>query len=214
MSRAARSARGFGLGSLVAHHARVRGLAPAVADTEARLDFATLNRRVNRVANGLVAAGVRHGDRVAVRLPNGHRYLECLFGCAKIGAVLVPIDQALVQDEVDHVVSDSAAAVLLDGPSDFDELAEPAGAEEPDAPAGLDDDPLLLMYTSGNDRAAKGGRAHAPQRPVLVAEPAARLAPVELGLRLRRGALPPRGWSHRDGPALPARRRRGLHRRP
>ena len=156
MPRAARSARVFGLGSLVTGHARVRGLAPAVVDTEGRLDFATLNRRVNRVANGLVAAGVGHGDRVAVRLPNGHRYLECLFGCAKIGAVLVPIDQALVQDEVDHVVSDSGAAVLLDGPSDFDELAEPAGAEEPDAPAGLDDDSLLLMYTSGTTGRPKG----------------------------------------------------------
>jgi fatty-acyl-CoA synthase len=143
------------LASFLEHHARVHGARVAVLDGEATLDYATLNRRADRLANALAAQGAGPGDRIAVRLPNGHRYLECLFACAKAGLVLAPVDVNLVADEVEHVLRDSGAGVYIDGSESHDALVEGAG-EAPSEPEAGDDDPLLLMYTSGTTGRPKG----------------------------------------------------------
>jgi fatty-acyl-CoA synthase len=69
--------------------------------------------------------------------------------------VLVPVDPALVDDEVEHVLADSGAALLLDGTEACDELAAEGPDREPE-PAVDVDDPLLIMYTSGTTGRPKG----------------------------------------------------------
>jgi fatty-acyl-CoA synthase len=133
----------------------VFGARTAVLDGDAELDYATLNRRAGRLANALADQGVGPGDRIAVRLPNGHRYLESLFACARSGLVLAPVDRNLAADEVEHVLRDSAAGVYIDGVEGYDALVEGA-SDAPREPAGGDDDPLLLMYTSGTTGRPKG----------------------------------------------------------
>ena len=54
-----------------------------------------LNEGINRVANGLLALGVKQGDKVAIMLPNCPEFLYTWFGANKIGAVEVPINVAL-----------------------------------------------------------------------------------------------------------------------
>jgi fatty-acyl-CoA synthase len=143
------------LASFLERHARVRGGRLAVLDGEARIDFATLNARSDRLANALAHRGAGPGDRVAVRMPNRHQYLECLFACAKRGLVLAPIDRSLTSDEVEHVLRDSGAGVFVDGVEAVDDLVE-CGANAPPEPRAGDDDPLLLMYTSGTTGRPKG----------------------------------------------------------
>ncbi len=112
-------------------------------DGDTELDYATLNGRVDRLANALALRGAVPGDRVAVRMPNGHRYLELLFACARAGLVLAPVDRNLAGDEIEHVLRDSGAGVYVDGTEGYDALVEGA-SEAPHEPRAEDGDPLLL----------------------------------------------------------------------
>ena len=55
-----------------------------------------MNRRANRVARRLRAAGLRAGDGVALMLSNHPRFLDAFFAIQKIGAYAVPVNTALV----------------------------------------------------------------------------------------------------------------------
>lgn len=68
------------------------------------------------IAAGLLALGVRRGDRVALLGAIGPDWLACLLGLAAAGAVLVPVLPTTVPAEVAHVLGDcgAVAAVCLD----------------------------------------------------------------------------------------------------
>jgi crotonobetaine/carnitine-CoA ligase len=53
------------------------------------------NERINKTANGFLSLGVKHGDKVAIMLPNNPEFLYTWFALNKIGAVEVPINVAL-----------------------------------------------------------------------------------------------------------------------
>jgi O-succinylbenzoate-CoA ligase len=78
-----------------------------------RLSYTELNAATNRVANALLGLGVRKGDRVALLLMNGAEFVESFFAAAKIGAVVVPLNWRLVPDELEFILADSGAKVLL-----------------------------------------------------------------------------------------------------
>ena len=84
---------------------------PSVAGR--RLSYLDLNARCNRVAHALRASGVRHGDRVALLLMNGAEFIESFFAVAKVGAVNVPLNWRLVADELEFILKDSGATVLI-----------------------------------------------------------------------------------------------------
>lgn len=54
--------------------------------------FAEMDERSDRVAAGLAASGIGHGDRVAIMSANREELLELFFALAKIGAVQVPLN--------------------------------------------------------------------------------------------------------------------------
>jgi acyl-CoA synthetase (AMP-forming)/AMP-acid ligase II len=86
-----------------------------------RFSFSELNGRCNQVANALRDGGVQHGDRVALLLMNGTEFVESFFAVGKIGAVNVPLNWRLVADELEFILADAGATVLLFG-SDFAEV--------------------------------------------------------------------------------------------
>ena len=69
----------FDLNALVPHHARYRPDATAVVCGDASLTWRDFDARVARSANVLRAAGVQHGDRVALLLDNCRELLELLW---------------------------------------------------------------------------------------------------------------------------------------
>jgi acyl-CoA synthetase (AMP-forming)/AMP-acid ligase II len=81
-----------------------------------RLTFAELDRRVDRVARALRAAGLARGDRVAILDKNSIEYVEQLYGAARIGAVQVPVNYRLAADEVAYIVNNAQARVFIVGP--------------------------------------------------------------------------------------------------
>jgi len=93
-------------------------------------DYAGFDRRANRAAHALAAAGVGRGDRVAHLGKNTDFYFEALFGATRIGAVTVPVNWRLAPPEIVYIVSDCRAKVLLVGP-EYRELVERIAPELP-----------------------------------------------------------------------------------
>ena len=113
------------MGDVLARRAARNPRAEAVVDATVgeRLTYAELNSRANRWANALDALGCRVGDRVGVLLPNSIPFMECFYGSAKIGAIVVLLNWRLVADELEFLLTDSGATVLVFG-SDYSLVAE------------------------------------------------------------------------------------------
>ncbi|MEO8811986.1 MAG: fatty acid--CoA ligase [Caulobacteraceae bacterium] len=82
--------------------------------------FAALDRRTNQVANGLSALGLKAGDRIAWLGKNADAYFEVLFGAAKAGIVMAPINWRLAGPEIRYIVADAGARALFVGPEFLD----------------------------------------------------------------------------------------------
>src|SRR5574341_543639 len=64
----------------------------AVKGSARGVTYRELNERVNRLARGLLAAGLCKGDAAALLVGNRIEHLEVLFALAKIGALAIPLD--------------------------------------------------------------------------------------------------------------------------
>ncbi len=111
------------IGALPERAARRWGVREALCFKGRRWTFAELAAGVDRVARGLIALGVRRGDKVALWLPNRPEWIEIAFAAIKIGAVLVPVNTRLRTDDVAYILeqSDSATLILAGraGPVDY-----------------------------------------------------------------------------------------------
>ncbi|KAI9490930.1 AMP-dependent synthetase and ligase [Zychaea mexicana] len=86
----------------------------AVIHGDRSFSYETLADRVLRLANLLIHAfHVRPGDRVAVLCQNVPAFLEATFAIPAAGGVLVPINTRLAPPEIEYVVQDSGASILL-----------------------------------------------------------------------------------------------------
>ena len=83
-----------------------------------------------RSSSGLAAAGVASQDRVAFLDKNGFEHFEVLFGAALLNAVCVDVNWRLAPPEVQFIVDDAEAKVLVVGP-DFVPIVDAIAAVEP-----------------------------------------------------------------------------------
>jgi len=111
------------VGSLPERAAARWGAREALCFQGRRWSFAELSAGVERLARGLIALGVRPGEKVALWMVNRPEFLEAMFAVIKIGAVLVPINTRLRTDDTAYILgqSDSAALLIADhsGPVDY-----------------------------------------------------------------------------------------------
>lgn len=78
-----------------------------------RFSYGQFMERVNRLAHGLSGLGTGPGDRVAVLLPNCHRFAELFLAVAQLGAVLVPFNVRLSPKELAKLIEHSEALGLV-----------------------------------------------------------------------------------------------------
>jgi long-chain acyl-CoA synthetase len=127
----------------------------ALVDGAARVSYGELDARVTSAALALLAAGCTAGDRIAVRLRTGLPFVQLYLGALRAGLVVVPVNPAYTEPEVDHLISDSGARLCLDESSAARFLATaPAGAD-PQADRG-GEALAALLYTSGTSGRSKG----------------------------------------------------------
>ena len=127
---------------------------------ERQLSYAELARRVDQLASGLAAEGVAPGDRVAYLGLSDIATFELLFASGRLGAIFVPLNFRLAAPEINTLLADSGAKVLVFGP-DQAELVGHAGARR----AGVK---LLVETSSGAAPLVAGARAY---ESLLVDEP-------------------------------------------
>lgn len=140
------------------------------------LTYAQLMSAAERLAAGLLARGVRKGDRVAFYLGNRPEFVIAYLAVIRIGAIMVPINLRYRRLEISHIVEDCSPALLvtereqlpllagagIDADGDLpllvvEECAVWSIRELPDAwPVVLADDLALIMYTSGTTGRSKG----------------------------------------------------------
>jgi len=134
----------------------------------AAITYAEFAREIARAAHLLrTRHGVRPGDRVAVLAANAPSYLSLLYACARLGAILLPLNWRLAAPELRYIIEHAQpriafaeaafAETLHEAAPDLPTapLAIPEGSEDKDGPGTLDD-PLLLVYTSGTTGRPKG----------------------------------------------------------
>jgi crotonobetaine/carnitine-CoA ligase len=130
------------------------------------LTFGEVRDAAARTAGRLADAGIRAGDCVATMSENRRELLELWLGCAWLGAVYLPINTALRGRQLEHVLRDGGARLLVVSPElaevapqvgqtwRFDEYPGLGDAVPPvDARPG---DTCALLYTSGTTGPSKG----------------------------------------------------------
>ena len=156
--------------------AGAHGAREALVDGPVRISHQEALRRSAAVADRLLARGVRPGMRVAILLPNGWQYAVGYCGAQLAGAIVVLVNTRLTGPEIDHVLSDSGATLIVTDDTrgalvpaalagrivSADVLLAEPGTDEDVAPATLPGharaphDVAHLLYTSGTTGRPKG----------------------------------------------------------
>jgi acyl-CoA synthetase (AMP-forming)/AMP-acid ligase II len=85
----------------------------AIEDGPVRLSFNALAAEARRAARAFLAAGIAHGDRVAIWAPNRWEWVVAAIGLQAAGAVLVPLNTRFKGREAGYVLRASRARVLV-----------------------------------------------------------------------------------------------------
>jgi fatty-acyl-CoA synthase len=81
-----------------------------------RYTYRQLQAEVDRFARGLMALGMRKGERVGIWSPNHAQWVVTQFATAKIGAILVTINPAYRVHELEYALNQAACAALIIAP--------------------------------------------------------------------------------------------------
>ena len=140
------------------------GAAKRFGDREAlvfgnqRYSFIQQAHEVDRAAKALIAAGIEHGDHVALWLNNCADWVFICFGLAKIGAVMVPINTRFRTNDLDYVLRQSDSQMLIThdtcGPIDYLGMVREI-VDLPDTDDRISDPnfpKFCLLYTSPSPR--------------------------------------------------------------
>lgn len=172
------------LGRWPSDRARLHPQRVAIVDRGVELSYGDLARRADALARSWARAGYRPGDRVATLVGNSADHVVTFFACAQAGLVLVPLSWRLTPVELaDQVLRSDPAVLLVEEEThtlaraaleragvrvptaylgeDGIERAVPAPSHgprerEPDGDRPVhDDDPLLMVFTSGSSARPK-----------------------------------------------------------
>lgn len=172
------------LGDLLRSIARRSPDVTGIIFEENSFTWKQVNERVNRLGNGLLALGLKKGDKVAIFGQNSHRFAEAYYAAAKTGICSVPISWQSAPAEAAYILNHSEAKAILidseylpvvqsisselhslrhvirmgegDGSAlDYECLLRQAADEEP-AVEVFSDDLRSLGYTSGTTGRPKG----------------------------------------------------------
>src|SRR5436309_14820326 len=95
------------------HAKKIAGNHLAIVCGDTRYNWNEFDQRTDAPARGLASLNVQQGDRVAVLMLNCHRYLELYYSCARMGAIIVPLNIRRARPEIVFILNDSETKVLV-----------------------------------------------------------------------------------------------------
>src|SRR5262245_16963148 len=98
---------------LDAHAEGGRAGRPAIYFQDQVLTYGELQKRVNRLAHGLRAAGLEAGDRILMRLPNCPEFIVTWLACQKLGLVTVSTMPMLRARELAYIAEDAGTGTAV-----------------------------------------------------------------------------------------------------
>ena len=154
------------------------GTRPALTENGRHLNYSEVHAAAEELAGRLQAAGVRHGDLVALALGRGSCQVVAILATLLAGAAYVPLDPAYPLERLRLVLDDSRPRILVidtrrGGTADVQsaavelripelDLAETAGEQMPPLQSALvtgeSSDIAYVLYTSGSTGRPKGVR--------------------------------------------------------
>lgn len=169
-------------------HARTDPAKPAliVAETGETISFGALDARSNRAAHVFRARGLKVGDTIALCLENTPEFYDIAWGAQRAGLFFVCISTKLTAPEVDYILRDSGAALIVLSaslanvaaglPGDVERFSvggsiegweawESAVAAMPDTPIADERAGIDMLYSSGTTGRPKGVRVALPEDP-------------------------------------------------
>jgi len=96
----------------------------AIAFKDKRISYQQLNERVNRLANALMAMGLRKGTKVALVSNNSNEFVESVYASLKMGAVIIPINTRLSSQEIYRLIDHCDASCLIYDKSFLEKVGE------------------------------------------------------------------------------------------
>jgi fatty-acyl-CoA synthase len=101
------------MGAFLEDCARRHGERTALRFQGRSVSFAELDRSASEVARGLVGAGVVKGARVGVMMANRPEWVAAVYGAARIGAVVVPVNTFATPQERDYILRHGDVSLLI-----------------------------------------------------------------------------------------------------
>lgn len=96
--------------------AAVAALAPermAVESAQGNMTYGELNAQANQIAHHLQAAGIGHGDAVALLCANRPEFIAVRFACHRLGIRLTPVNWHLAPEEAAYIIDNCDAKALF-----------------------------------------------------------------------------------------------------
>lgn len=121
-----------------------------------RYTYAELDAAVDRVAAVLLDDGLRKGERLALMSTNTDRFVVTFYAAQRVGAVVVPVNPASAGPEIDYLVRDSGASVLVFAPAVGETVRTAVAGGLPEG---------LRIYCTGADEEYPDLFARAAERP-------------------------------------------------
>lgn len=116
--------------------------------------YAKLDAAVQRVAARLLDMGLQQGDRLAAYGRNSDIYLQTFLACVRIGVIHVPINYALVEDELSYILNQCGARAVFSDPAltgHVDAVKDSCQATIFGRFRGADENDLLQAAVSGEE---------------------------------------------------------------
>lgn len=98
---------------LISFQAKKRGSKTALFVDEEKISYSQILLEADKLAGFLSQRGVKENDKVALFLRNSPEFIFSIFAISKLGAIVVPINTFLKEDELSYILEDSEASVLI-----------------------------------------------------------------------------------------------------
>jgi long-chain acyl-CoA synthetase len=169
------------LSDLIRDHAKERGHHPAVVQDERSLDYAGLDRLIDRIAASLQRDGLKAKDAIAICASTSVEYLAVFLAALRAGIAVAPLAPSSTPETIATMISDSSSQLFFLDKGVAEELTKVEGSirarrislDDSDAgepysnwvaaegakPAHVDVDPqsaFNIIYSSGTTGTPKG----------------------------------------------------------